>query len=163
MNTIFFHAASDEGRFMSNYYQSYTYGRKDRHGRKPRYAQPQLTIGVQGQPFTFNNAEAAFHALKQSPYDLNTIGQFTTLSGSEARALGRSVPLRVDWDDVRIPLMLHILRAKFSNPGLMQELQDTGTSYLVHQAPWDNFWGNGRDQRGTNQLGKLLMAIREMA
>ena len=31
---------------------------------------------------------------------------------------------------------------------------------LVEKSRWDSFWGNGRDKKGRNMLGKLHMKLR---
>ena len=64
----------------------------------------------------------------------------------------------VNWDTVKIDIMLTGLRAKFSqNSELRQKLIDTGDSVLCEDSPTDLFWG----KKGQNMLGKLLMQVRE--
>jgi hypothetical protein len=52
------------------------------------------------------------------------------------------------------------LKVKFSDRRLHQYLIDTGQEELVHDAPWDGFWGNGKHGTGQNRLGQLLMDLR---
>lgn len=81
-----------------------------------------------------------------------------------AKRLGRQVPLRADWEAVRLDVMLTGLRAKFLDNELAERLLDTGTLELVEVNTWgDNFWGMcGWDRKeGQNWLGKLLMLVRE--
>ena len=78
-----------------------------------------------------------------------------------AKRTGRSLPLRPDWDQVRIPIMDQLLRQKFAPcqnaAGL---LLATGNRELVEGNTWgDRFWGVCSGV-GENNLGKLLMAIR---
>lgn len=107
----------------------------------------------------FMNAEAAFQAQKSIHPKMRE--RFCRLNGSQAKKLGRSVSLREDWNEVRIPIMRRILELKFSNPQLKELLLSTGNEELVEGNTWgDKFWGtcNGI---GENNLGKLLMEIRE--
>lgn len=121
----------------------------------------QFIIRVKGRDFTFRNAEAAFHALKQQPYVDDEIKRFTHMTPNEARYQGKRVKLRDDWHEVRVPLMAHILKAKFSNRYLRSTLLATSNEELVHEAPWDGFWGTGKDGLGANTLGILLMDLRD--
>lgn len=79
---------------------------------------------------------------------------------TDAKRLGKSVPLRFDWSDVKLQIMEDLLRQKFSQPFFRSKLQATGTAKLIEGNYWgDTFWGvcNGV---GTNHLGRLLMLIR---
>jgi ribA/ribD-fused uncharacterized protein len=92
------------------------------------------------------------------------------------KALGRKVkdfsPAR--WDDVKIPIMEKALRAKFINPqhGLLEKLLATGDRPIGEANPRDKYWGIGTSAdtadamnpakwKGQNQLGKLLMKLRD--
>lgn len=39
---------------------------------------------------------------------------FTQLEPSKAKRLGRQVPLRPDWEQVKVPIMAELVRAKFT-------------------------------------------------
>jgi len=79
---------------------------------------------------------------------------------------GRRLPIRPDWNDVRLAVMLCILIAKFSIPWLAKKLIDTGDAELVEGNWWhDNFWGDCKCEKcknipGQNWLGRLLMTVR---
>jgi len=76
-----------------------------------------------------------------------------------ARRLGRTIALREDWDDARLPAMLHVLLCKFKDPELQRLLLATGERYLEETNNWgDRFWGV--DGHGQNNLGQLLMLVR---
>lgn len=82
-------------------------------------------------------------------------------SPAEAKRLGRRLPLRDDWDDVRLDVMRAALRAKFTQiPELRETLLSSGDRPLVEAAPRDYFWGEGADGSGLNQLGLLLVGLR---
>lgn len=108
------------------------------------------------------SAEAAFQAAKCS--SLRDRQAFTELSASDSKRLGRQVPLRCDWEEVKVGEMEKIVRAKFTqNPQLAQFLTETGDAELMEGNIWnDTFWGvDLRTGRGENHLGRILMALRE--
>jgi ribA/ribD-fused uncharacterized protein len=91
------------------------------------------------------------------------------------KALGRKVKefSAARWDDVKIPIMKKALRAKFVNPkhGLLEKLLATGDAEIGEANPRDKYWGigtsadtadaqNPKKWKGQNQLGKLLMELR---
>eukprot|EP00210_Caulerpa_lentillifera_P001313 g1263.t1 len=93
-------------------------------------------------------------------------------NAEEASKIGRanqqSNPslLRSDWFEVRVEIMREALRAKFqSHEHLRQLLISTAKtnedSNIIEVSPHDFFWGCGFDGSGKNQLGELLMSIRE--
>lgn len=108
----------------------------------------------------FISSEAAYQA--QKTLDLEERRQFTLLHPGKAKRMGRKVTLRSDWEDVKLKVMEDICRAKFTqNEELKKKLIDTGNAALIEGNTWnDTFWGvcNGV---GENNLGKILMKIRE--
>lgn len=78
-----------------------------------------------------------------------------------AKRLGRQVSMRPDWDDIKVNVMHALLQAKFQHPALKQQLLATEGVELVENNHWnDTFWGKCRG-RGQNQLGQLLMLVRQ--
>lgn len=70
--------------------------------------------------------------------------------------------IRSDWDNIKVNVMEKALRAKFmQHPDLAKKLLRTGDAILIEDSPVDSFWGCGKDGKGQNMLGKLLMNIRE--
>lgn len=66
-----------------------------------------------------------------------------------------------DWDSKRDAVMKKALVAKFQqNARLKQLLLDTADTVLIEASPRDNYWGEGKDKKGLNRLGKLLMEVR---
>lgn len=45
---------------------------------------------------------------------------------------------------------------------LREQLFETGTAKLVYSNPDDQFWGDGPDGNGDNQLGEAIMRVREL-
>lgn len=118
------------------------------------------TISIDGKLYpTVEHAYQAHKTINDSSREL------IRKSGSpqQAKKLGRALPLRQDWDDVKLPLMRKFLVEKFKNPLLRPLLLETGDAELVYKNTWnDKFWGVCRGS-GENWLGRLLEEIREEA
>lgn len=112
--------------------------------------------------------EHAFQAAKtQDPIERLEI--LNAPSPGEAKKLGRAVALRPDWDALKVPLMKILLASKFTlTERLGVQLIGTGDVQLIEGNTWhDNFWGDCycrscADKIGHNNLGKLLMRLREI-
>lgn len=78
-----------------------------------------------------------------------------------AKALGRKVQLRGDWEDVKVGVMTDLVRQKFTaHPDLAAKLLATHDAQLVEGNTWgDRFWGVSRGT-GRNELGRILMKVR---
>ena len=106
----------------------------------------------------YRNVEAAFQSAKLT--DIDSRKQFTELDGRAAKKLGRIIPLRPDWEQVKYSIMLDIVRSKFTDCRLRQSLVATATEEIAEHNSWgDTTWGvcNGV---GNNWLGKILMTVR---
>ncbi len=126
------------GSFLSNFYES--------------------SIELDG--IVYRNAEAAYQAMKSS--DSLVRVKFINLSGASAKALGKKIELRKDWNDIKLDIMYEIVKAKFiQNPTIAKLLIDTNDKVIIEGNNWgDIYWGicNGK---GENNLGKILMKVRE--
>lgn len=122
------------------------------------------------KPFTYNgmlfsNVECAFQSQKTLDREKQILFQYKT--PKDAKRLGKTVPLRSDWEEVKRDIMLDLLRIKFSDLELRQKLLNTGDETLVEGNTWgDRYWGAVYDAQrhkyiGKNYLGKLLMQVRE--
>ena len=90
--------------------------------------------------------------------------QFATHRSNEAKRLGRHVQLRPNWENVKLPIMEDIVRAKFTqNEDLKELLLATGDLVLEEGNTWhDTFWGvDAKTREGTNHLGRILMRVRQ--
>jgi len=66
------------------------------------------------------------------------------------------------WMNERLDVMYDIVLAKFEqNDHIRKLLLMTGDALLVEHTETDNFWGDNLDGTGENQLGKVLMKVRE--
>jgi ribA/ribD-fused uncharacterized protein len=68
---------------------------------------------------------------------------------------------RKDWNEVKKTIMTRALFMQCQvYPEMAEALLETGDNDLVENSQYDYFWGCGRDRRGDNHYGKVLMAIR---
>ena len=109
----------------------------------------------------YRTTEHAYQAAKTDDVALRRmIRQLAT--PREAKAAGAKVTLTSDWDTRKMLVMLDVNVSKFLfNPELRQKLLETGDAYIEETNLWgDTFWGvcNGV---GENNLGQILMLIRD--
>ena len=128
----------EEYRFLSNFYSS-----------------PIWYPGIK-----YPTAEHAYQAQKcQTLDDRKAIALLET--PGQAKRHGKTVVLRENWEQMKLGVMLDVVRAKFyQNAELHQKLLDTGDAILVEGNTWgDTFWGMV-DNQGQNWLGRILMLVR---
>lgn len=120
-----------------------------------------IPMNIGGNDYTFDNAEAAFQAQKNPEW----ASKFVGLDGLTAKRLGRQVPIdRSAWNNARVDAMRNAVSSKFNNnPDLMKQLQALSNEYISEDNTWgDTFWGvDANTGRGSNNLGKILMDIRD--
>jgi ribA/ribD-fused uncharacterized protein len=82
---------------------------------------------------------------------------------AEVKKLGRNMKIRQDWESVKLPIMRSIVQAKFDqNNHLMMMLKETRPNEIVKGNTWgDRYWGESPLGNGRNELGKILMSIRD--
>lgn len=106
----------------------------------------------------YPSVENAYQAAKTLDETLRQ--PFEHYSSRDAKRHGRSLPMRSDWAEIKLPLMHALVRAKFHHPRLGEWLLATGEATIAEGNWWgDTFWGvcNGI---GENHLGKILMLVR---
>lgn len=90
---------------------------------------------------------------------------FTMVSAAEAKKMGRKAPgLNVkEWDEKKYNIMALLVLQKFlMNQTLKEMLLATDDAYLEETNHWsDRYWGVDEDGVGENNLGRILMGVRE--
>jgi hypothetical protein len=87
-----------------------------------------------------------------------------TQTPMEAATLGRdrTRKLRPDWEQVKRQVMWQGVLTKFlTHTDIQAILLDTGEELIVEDSPTDYYWGCGQDKTGQNQLGEILMNVRQ--
>jgi ribA/ribD-fused uncharacterized protein len=161
---------SDGNEFLSNFSESrFAIPKNEVFGR---HLQGRVTLTV----------EHAYQAAKAAePLEaIKTLGQPTA---GQSKGVGRSVALRTDWEDVKVEVMLRLLREKFKDRDLGLQLLATMPAILIEGNHWgDVTWGAAWDGhkgwdpglplwsiaqdgtnetlRGRNLLGRCLMVVR---
>lgn len=137
-------------RFLSNFYPW------EKGSHRPY---PSITVVAYGRAFP--SSEHAFQAAKCAfPGDYARF-QEPELTAAQAKLLGRKVPLRADWEAVKVHVMWAIVADKFNrNSQMKEQLLATGEAALVEGNHWgDRYWGVSGGV-GENMLGRILMAVR---
>ncbi len=116
-------------------------------------------VMIRYEGMSFPSVEAAFQAAKS--WDVRHRLACSQSSAKDAKALGRKVKLREDWEKKKIGIMYELLTEKFRNPEFREKLLATGDAVLVEgNQHGDRFWGQVNGE-GENWLGKLLINVRD--
>ena len=78
-------------------------------------------------------------------------------SSGQVKKYGRKMVIRSDWDAIKLNVMRTIIENKFSNDRLYKMLVQTKPYEIIE----GNNWGECPLGNGKNNLGKLLMEIRD--
>lgn len=126
-------------------------------GPKYGFLSNMYPCSVTWKDIIYKSSETIFQMEKCG--DIEDKEMFLLLDGFEAKKFGRRVRLRGNWHDIKDDVMLEVLRAKFSDPILMQRLQDVKET-IVEDNYWnDTYWGVCKG-RGLNKLGILLEIVK---
>ncbi|MCM2679053.1 NADAR family protein [Echinimonas agarilytica] len=70
-------------------------------------------------------------------------------------------PKRKDWKSVQVVIMTRGVYIKArTHPDIAEKLLATDDQKIVENSSYDFYWGCGRDRRGENQYGQVLMNVR---
>lgn len=125
----------------------------------------------------FSSVEHAYQAAKTLDFKRREIFSVTfnpNLRAGQAKRIGRNLPLRPDWEEVKLNVMRDLLIQKFTPSILRRKLIATFNAELIegnwwHDVRWGTCYGEfqGRTCReyphepvGLNHLGNLLMEVR---
>lgn len=126
-------------------------------------------FSIKWQGRRFPTSEHAYHWEKFEPGTKDEQGMYVrdrildAYSAHDAFKMAEQwKPLRrADWDDVKVGIMLGILRAKAAqHEYVRRKLLATGDRELVEDSWRDDFWGWGPNRDGKNMLGRLWMQVR---
>lgn len=141
-----------ETRFLSNFYPY-----KNKQGDK--YPE-EVTVFFEGMQF--DCTENAYQAAKTLDVELRKEISKMNPFQSKKYWIGKEDQLRSDWNDVKFSILRDLNFQKYNNSSkLRQMLLNTGDAILEEGNTWgDVYWGIC-DGVGENNLGKVLMEIRE--
>jgi ribA/ribD-fused uncharacterized protein len=90
------------------------------------------------------------------------IARLSTPARAKATAKGLAHFKRPDWELVRWRTMYALTKAKFTQlPRLQKQLLETGLREIIETSHDDDFWGVTTGGRGQNNMGKIIMQVRE--
>lgn len=108
--------------------------------------------------YVFYTSEAYYQAMKTTDKELRL--KILEMNPYESRRFAKKIELRPDWDDIKLKVMLQVVRVKFKLPEMAEMLLATGDAYIEETNYWnDTFWGVCKGV-GENNLGKILMRVR---
>jgi predicted NAD-dependent protein-ADP-ribosyltransferase YbiA (DUF1768 family) len=74
----------------------------------------------------------------------------------------KNLKIRADWEAIKHDVMFKALTCKFTQHGALKNLLISTNGYeIIENSPRDSYWGIGKDGKGANHLGKLLMKLRK--
>lgn len=117
------------------------------------------TVPSGNTTMTFPCSESAFQAAKCR--NMKDMVQFQKLDGFAAKKAGQKVALRPDWETVKVTVMANVVKAKFDQHDDIRARLCSVTGEICEDNTWnDTFWGRCNGS-GRNNLGKILMRIRD--
>lgn len=109
---------------------------------------------------TYPTTEHAYQAAKTFDLDARKVIRVLP-EPRDARRAGQNLVMRPNWNEVKLLVMDDVNRQKFSIEPCKTWLLETEDWYLEETNTWnDTFWGVC-NHVGANNLGKILMKIRE--
>ncbi len=106
------------------------------------------------------------HAYQATKFDDKKLRNEIILSRSPLEAKNTAYKykdfIKKDWHDVKVKIMYEIVKTKvLQHKEVKDVLMNTKNDEIIENSPIDYFWGCGKDKTGQNQLGKILMKIRD--
>ena len=114
----------------------------------------------------FNTFTYGFSAQSLHPIITKDMGIFPTVDSAynayiEKYTFENNTDIENTKDNIKIEIMTKILKLKFEqHSDLKENLLNTGLRILIEQCKEDYFWSSGYNGKGRNQLGIILMKIR---
>lgn len=111
----------------------------------------------------YPTVEHAFHAAKFEDEKIKDEIK-NAISPLEAFKLGKRYKSlrKKDWDEIKVKTLYEILSEKVKqHEEVKAVLLATDNEEIIEDNPHDDYWGNGKDGKGQNQAGKILMKIRD--
>lgn len=133
---------SDENRWLSNF----------------------AKVSITYNEYTYNSIEAAYQAQKSDNPDWKKFCADPNNTPGLIKKSSRFIKIVENWENIKVPIMEELLLLKFSQEPYKTLLKNTKNVYIQEGNYWgDKFWGVClKTNQGENNLGKLIMKIREI-
>ncbi|MEL7222830.1 MAG: NADAR family protein [Bacteroidota bacterium] len=111
----------------------------------------------------FASVEHAYMSAKSEDSEWIAFCADASNSPGKVKRKSKKIVLREDWGAIKVEVMRQLLQKKFSQQPYKILLLNTDDLYIQEGNRWgDTFWGvDLKTNVGENNLGKLIMAIRE--
>jgi len=128
------------------------------HGWLANFSSHEFNLGGKNWP----SVEHYFQAMKFKKRRIRArIAGAATPAKAKSIAAANRDSKRRDWPQIRNLVMYNAIRAKFiQHPDLRRKLLKTRKRIIIEDARDDLYWGCGADGSGKNQMGRLLMRLR---
>lgn len=74
----------------------------------------------------------------------------------------KGIKMKDNWEEIKENVMYKAIKEKFTqHKDLLDKLLKTGEKTIREASPTDSYWGIGKDEKGQNRLGVLLMKLRD--
>jgi ribA/ribD-fused uncharacterized protein len=112
---------------------------------------------------TWPSVEHYYQAMKFKPGELrNAIRDVDHPAKAQKLAEKNKKQVRNDWKQVKGVIMTRSIYIKCrTHQAVANALLETGDQNIIENSQFDYFWGCGRDGRGHNNFGKVLMSVRD--
>ncbi|MEW8092986.1 MAG: NADAR family protein [Candidatus Thiodiazotropha endolucinida] len=109
------------------------------------------------------SVEHYYQGMKFKPGELrNAIRDADHPAKAKKLAAKNKKSVRNDWEKTKETIMTRGIYIKCrSHPEAAEALLATNEQKIIENSQFDYYWGCGRDGRGHNTFGKILMAVRE--
>ena len=116
------------------------------------------------QNVIFKASENVYQFLKL-PEELKPeyINRFARMNPFTAKKITRKLPVKKDWNDIKLRVMFGVLKLKFyQHPYLIKKLIKIEGPIVEYNYWKDTYWGYDINlKKGENNLGKLLLLLRD--
>lgn len=107
---------------------------------KYRFLSNFYPVWVTFEDAQYPSVEHAYQAAKTTDFNSRLPFMEGVVTANEAKKLGKKIKLREDWEQVKVPIMLSLLREKFQQPKFAKLLLSTGDKELIEGNWWGDIW-----------------------
>lgn len=122
-----------------------------------------VSVEINFKGRSFSSVEHGYMSEKSNDLEWKKFCSDSNNHPGKVKRKSKKIVLRDDWESIKVGVMRELLVLKFSQKPYKELLLNTGNLYIQEGNKWgDTFWGvDLRTNVGENNLGKLIMSIRE--